>query len=82
VVVLVYHVRDSRLSRAVAVKVFSEHLPAGSGLPPRFEREARAISGNIMLTKSDAKLLGFGLGKLLVDSPVLASALTATLRYE
>jgi hypothetical protein len=25
----------------------------------RFEREARAISGNIMLTKSEAKLLDF-----------------------
>jgi hypothetical protein len=35
-----------------------------------------------MLTKSEAKLLDFGLAKLLVDSPVLASALTATLRYE
>jgi len=34
VVVLVYRARDSHLSRAVAVKVYSEHLSAGSGLPP------------------------------------------------
>jgi serine/threonine protein kinase len=82
VVVLVYRARDSHLSRAVAVKVFSEHLSAGSGLPPALRARRAAISGNIMLTKSEAKLLDFGLAKLLVDSPVLASALTATLRYE
>ena len=48
----VYRARDSRRNRAVAV-VFPEHSRQ------RFEREARAISGNIMLTKSEAKLLDF-----------------------
>jgi serine/threonine-protein kinase len=40
----VYHARDSRLHRTVAIKVLPDDLAADSKLRARFEREARAIS--------------------------------------
>jgi Tol biopolymer transport system component len=40
----VYRAQDTRLSRAVAVKVLPEHLAARTEARERFEREARAIS--------------------------------------
>ncbi len=40
----VYRARDTRLDRAVAVKVLSERLAASGELRQRFEREARAVS--------------------------------------
>jgi serine/threonine-protein kinase len=40
----VYRARDTRLDRAVAVKVLSEHLVQDADSRQRFEREARAIS--------------------------------------
>ena len=41
----VYKARDSRLDRAVAIKVMPEHIAARAELRERFEREARAVSG-------------------------------------
>ena len=41
----VYRARDTRLHRAVAVKILPEHLSADAGRRARFEREARTISG-------------------------------------
>src|SRR6266567_8659411 len=40
----VYRARDTRLDRAVAIKVLHDHLSAKPELRQRFEREARAIS--------------------------------------
>src|ERR1700758_612349 len=40
----VYRARDTRLERAVAIKILPEHLSCSSELKVRFEREARAIS--------------------------------------
>jgi len=40
----VYRARDTRLDRAVALKILSPILAAHSDLRDRFEREARAIS--------------------------------------
>jgi eukaryotic-like serine/threonine-protein kinase len=40
----VYHARDTRLDRAVAIKVLPQHLSTNPDLKQRFEREARAIS--------------------------------------
>jgi Tol biopolymer transport system component/predicted Ser/Thr protein kinase len=146
----VYRGRDTRLERAVAIKVLAAHLTNSPGLRERFDREAKAISslnhahictlydvghhdgtdflvmeylegetldqrlsrgplppdqllryaaeiasaldrahrqgivhrdlkpGNIMLTKSGAKLLDFGLAKLLpATTPPVSSAFTA-----
>ncbi len=154
----VYRARDTRLDRAVAVKVLPSHLSANHDARQRFEREARAVSslnhphictlhdigsqdgvdflvmehlegetlaarlqrgplppaellrcatevadalekahrqglihrdlkpGNVMLTKSGAKLLDFGLAKTLAaaggpggmtGSPTMTSPLTA-----
>ena len=153
----VYKALDTRLDRAVAIKVLSPHLAQNPDLRQRFEREARVISslnhphictlydvgqedgidflvmeylegetlaarlargaleidqvlryavqtaqalaqahrqgvyhrdlkpGNVMLTKAGAKLLDFGLAKLVrparpaaPDAPTLADQLTAT----
>jgi serine/threonine protein kinase len=41
----VYRARDTRLDRAVAIKVLPTHLSANPDLKARFEREAKAISG-------------------------------------
>lgn len=40
----VYRARDTRLDRAVALKVLSSHLSSNPDLKQRFEREARAVS--------------------------------------
>src|SRR5262245_14172729 len=40
----VYRARDTRLDRAVAIKVLPSHLSGDPDLRGRFEREARAIS--------------------------------------
>ena len=40
----VYRARDTRLDRAVAIKIIPRHLSASSSLRQRFEREAKAIS--------------------------------------
>jgi eukaryotic-like serine/threonine-protein kinase len=40
----VYRARDTRLDRAVAIKVLASHLPSSPELKQRMEREARAIS--------------------------------------
>jgi eukaryotic-like serine/threonine-protein kinase len=40
----VYRARDTRLDRAVAVKVLASHLPSSPELKQRMEREGRAIS--------------------------------------
>ncbi len=40
----VYRARDTRLDRAVAVKVLASHLSSSPELKQRMEREARAIS--------------------------------------
>ncbi len=40
----VYRVRDTRLDRSVAVKIFPAHLSDKPAAKERFEREARAIS--------------------------------------
>ena len=40
----VYHARDSRLDRSVAVKVLSRHLTESPERRARFEREAKAVS--------------------------------------
>jgi serine/threonine protein kinase len=40
----VYRARDTRLGRAVAIKVLPSHLSSNPDLKTRFEREARAIS--------------------------------------
>ncbi len=42
----VYRARDTRLDRAVAVKVLPSHLSANPELRQRFEREAR-LEGTI-----------------------------------
>ena len=146
----VYRARDTRLERAVAVKILPSHLSEDPESKQRFDREARMISslnhpnictlhdvghqdgihylimeylegqtladrlakgampveqvlrygaeicdgldkahrsgvvhrdlkpGNIMLTKSGAKLMDFGLAKQAVASATAASGLTAT----
>jgi eukaryotic-like serine/threonine-protein kinase len=40
----VYRAKDTRLDRAVAIKVLSSNLTATPELKQRFEREARTIS--------------------------------------
>jgi len=40
----VYRARDTRLDRAVAIKVLPSHLASNAELRQRFEREARAVS--------------------------------------
>jgi serine/threonine protein kinase len=40
----VYRAKDSRLDRAIAIKVLPAHVAANSELRQRLEREARAIS--------------------------------------
>src|SRR5262245_2406987 len=40
----VYHAKDTRLDRSVALKVLPEHLASNPDLRLRFEREARAVS--------------------------------------
>jgi serine/threonine protein kinase len=40
----VYHARDTRLERTVAIKVLPHHLPSNPELKQRFEREGRSIS--------------------------------------
>lgn len=40
----VYRARDTRLDRAVAIKVLPAHLSDNPELRLRFEREARAVS--------------------------------------
>ncbi len=40
----VYRARDTRLDRAVAVKVLPEHVAADPDLKQRFEREARTVA--------------------------------------
>lgn len=40
----VYKANDTRLERAVAIKVLPEHLADSPELKARFEREAKAIS--------------------------------------
>src|SRR5437879_10323642 len=40
----VYRARDTRLERAVAIKVLPRHLSASADLRERFEREAKTIS--------------------------------------
>jgi serine/threonine protein kinase len=40
----VYHARDTRLDRAVAIKILPEHLSSNPQFHERFEREAKAIS--------------------------------------
>jgi serine/threonine protein kinase len=40
----VYRGRDTRLERAVAIKVLAAHLTNSPGLRERFDREAKAIS--------------------------------------
>ena len=40
----VYRARDSRLDRAVAIKILPEHLSGNPDAQQRFDREARAIS--------------------------------------
>ena len=40
----VYRARDTRLDRAVAIKILPAHLAAQSELRERFEREARAVA--------------------------------------
>ena len=39
----VYKARDTRLERAVAIKVLSEHLSLTPDLRTRFDREAKAV---------------------------------------
>src|SRR5271170_1630526 len=147
----VYRARDTRLSRAVAVKILSAHLSDNPEAKQRFDREARAISslnhpnictlhdvghqdgidflvmeflegetladrlakgplptelvlkygieiceglerahksgvvhrdlkpGNVMLTKTGAKLMDFGLAKATTASATPASGLTRTI---
>src|SRR5215470_15184685 len=41
----VYKARDTRLDRAVAVKILAQHLSSTPERRQRFEREARAIAG-------------------------------------
>jgi len=40
----VWHARDTRLDRSVAVKILSDHFTANAQLKIRFEREAKTIS--------------------------------------
>jgi Tol biopolymer transport system component len=40
----VYRAQDTRLGRAVAIKVLPQHLSSNADLRARFEREARAVS--------------------------------------
>src|SRR5437762_7606203 len=40
----VYRAQDTRLARAVAIKILARHLSATPEVRARFEREARAIS--------------------------------------
>ena len=40
----VWHARDTRLDRDVAVKILSHHFAANAQLKIRFEREAKTIS--------------------------------------
>jgi len=41
----VYKAKDTRLDRAVAIKVLPSHLSRDPDLKARFEREARVVSG-------------------------------------
>jgi serine/threonine protein kinase len=41
----VYEARDTRLDRAIAVKVLPPHLASDPDFRARFDREARAIGG-------------------------------------
>ena len=40
----VYRARDTRLDRAVAIKMLPEHIAKREDLCARFEREARAVA--------------------------------------
>ena len=57
----VYRAKDTRLDRSVALKVLPGHLKPG----------------NVMLTKSGAKLLDFGLAKLQTTPSAPAEVLSA-----
>ena len=51
----VYHARDTRLDREVAIKVLPAHLARSPEFKQRFEREAKAIS---QLTRSEERRVG------------------------
>src|SRR6185503_1950874 len=80
----VYRAADTRLDRAVAIKVMPAALADDKIRRERFEREARSISrlvhrdlkpGNVMLTRAGARLLDFGLARTV--SPATGADATA-----
>ena len=54
----VYHARDTRLDRVVAIKVLREHLAAEPDRRARFDREAWAISNDACRKQGDLSLGG------------------------